>query len=50
MNRIYHCAAAKGKYNCLEIICKYEPNIWLRNRRGDYPIQEAYYNKQFGNY
>ena len=45
---VFHCAAAKGRYDCLKVLCNYEKNIWLRNRRGDYPIQEAYFNKQLG--
>ena len=43
-----HCAAAKGQLKCLKIICKKNADIWLRNRRGDFPIHEAYYNKELG--
>jgi hypothetical protein len=48
LNRAYHCAAAKGQIKCLKVLCQNSPNIWFRNRRGDYPIHEAYYNKQLG--
>ncbi len=46
MLSVYHCAAAKGQLKCLKALCKKNPNIWLRNRRGDFPVHEAYYNKQ----
>ncbi len=49
-NRAYHCAAAKGQMKCLKILCQNNPSIWVRNRRGDYPIHEAYYNKQLGSF
>ena len=45
---MYHCAAAKGQLKCLKALCKKSSDIWLRNRRGDYPIHEAYYNKEIG--
>lgn len=44
---VYHCAAGKGQLKCLKILCEKERNIWVRNRRGDFAIQEAYYNKQY---
>jgi hypothetical protein len=42
---VFHCAAAKGQIKCLKSLCKKNSSIWLRNRRGDYPIHEAYYNR-----
>jgi ankyrin repeat protein len=46
---VYHCAAARGQLNCLKIICQKNADIWLKNRRGDTPIHEAFYNKKLGN-
>ncbi len=48
LNRVYHCAAAKGQIECLECLCKKNSDIWLKNKRGDYPIHEAYYNRNMG--
>jgi ankyrin repeat protein len=45
---VYHCAAAKGQYECLEVLLNKSTSIWLRNNQGDYPIHEAYYNKNLG--
>ncbi|UJR09487.1 hypothetical protein I4U23_013725 [Adineta vaga] len=36
-----HCAALKGNLACLKHLIKYGGNIWIRNKRGDYPIHEA---------
>ena len=43
---MYHCAGAKGQLECLKTLCKKKSDIWLRNRRGDFPVHEAYYNKE----
>lgn len=45
---VYHSTAAKGQLKCLKLLCEKDATIWLRNRKGDYPIHEAYYNKQTG--
>ncbi|CAF3436706.1 unnamed protein product [Rotaria socialis] len=36
-----HCAVAEGNLDCLTILMKSSANIWLKNKRGDYPIHEA---------
>ena len=46
--RVYHCSAARGQYECLKLLLTANPTIWLRNRNGEYPIQEAFTNKHIG--
>ncbi len=36
-----HCAAFKGNIDCLKRLIKYNADIWIKNKRDDYPIHEA---------
>ncbi|CAF5180200.1 unnamed protein product, partial [Rotaria magnacalcarata] len=36
-----HCAALKGNIDCLKFLIEYNGDIWVKNKRGDYPIHEA---------
>ncbi|CAF1099861.1 unnamed protein product [Rotaria sordida] len=36
-----HCAALKGNINCLKCLIEHNADIWIKNKRGDYPIHEA---------
>ena len=36
-----HCAALKGSIDCLKCLIKYNADIWIKNKRGDYPVHEA---------
>ncbi|CAF4599735.1 unnamed protein product [Rotaria sp. Silwood1] len=36
-----HCAALKGNINCLKHLIECNADIWIKNKRGDYPIHEA---------
>ncbi|CAF1202832.1 unnamed protein product [Adineta ricciae] len=36
-----HCAAAKGNLECLKYLIEHQADIWIRNKRGDFPIHEA---------
>ncbi|CAF1081414.1 unnamed protein product [Adineta steineri] len=36
-----HCAISKGNLICLKYLIEFHANIWLKNKRGDYPIHEA---------
>lgn len=31
----------KGNLNCLKLLIKSKGNIWIKNKRGDYPIHET---------
>ncbi len=44
MFSVFHCAAARGQYECLETLLNENANIWLRSRRGEFPIHEAFSN------
>lgn len=36
-----HCAAFKGNIDCLKRLVKSNADIWIKSKRGDYPIHEA---------
>ncbi|CAF3820120.1 unnamed protein product [Adineta steineri] len=36
-----HCATLNGNIDCLKQLIKYNANIWIKNKRGDYPVHEA---------
>ncbi|CAF4397912.1 unnamed protein product, partial [Adineta steineri] len=36
-----HCATLNGNLDCLKQLIKYNANIWIKNKRGDYPVHEA---------
>ncbi|CAF1385548.1 unnamed protein product [Adineta ricciae] len=36
-----HCAVSKGNLVCLKHLLEAHANIWIKNKRGDYPIHEA---------
>ncbi len=35
-----HCAVLKGNLDCLKRLIKHNADIWIQNKRGDYPIHE----------
>ncbi|UJR36642.1 hypothetical protein I4U23_029360 [Adineta vaga] len=36
-----HCAISKGNLVCLKYLLESHANIWIQNKRGDYPIHEV---------
>lgn len=36
-----HCGAAKGQFETLKILKKYNGNLWIRNAKGDYCLHDA---------
>ncbi|CAF3287761.1 unnamed protein product [Rotaria sp. Silwood2] len=36
-----HCAALKGNIDCLKYLIECNADIWIKNKRGDYPLYEA---------
>ncbi len=42
-----HCAAFKGNIDCLKCLVKSNADIWIKSKRGDYPIHEAVHAASF---
>ena len=36
-----HCAISKGNLDCLKELLHFNANLYLKNKRGDYPIHEV---------